>query len=60
MDGYLDMQLPAGFIEGMNLQERRDILSAVQQRFGMVDPYLTEQSRRMWAAAEGEPATAAS
>ncbi len=46
------MQLPAGFIEGMNLQERRDILSAVQQRFGIVDPYLTEQSRRMWAAAE--------
>jgi transposase len=39
-------------ILGMNLQERREILSAVSQRFTVVDPYLTEQSRRIWAAAE--------
>lgn len=36
----------------MDLQERRGILSAVRQRFTLVDAYLTEQSRRMWAAAE--------
>ncbi len=36
----------------MNPQERQEIVAAVQQRFGMVDPYLTEQSRRVWAAAE--------
>jgi transposase len=36
----------------MNPQERRELLSAVSQRFTVVDPYLTEQSRRMWAAAE--------
>jgi transposase len=36
----------------MNRQERREILSAVRQRFTTVDPYLTEQSRRVWAAAE--------
>src|ERR1051326_2855738 len=38
----------------MNAQERREMLSAVRQRFGLVDPYLTEQSRRMWAAAEAQ------
>src|SRR4029078_11796776 len=36
----------------MNLQERREILSAVRLRFLVVDPYLTEQNRRIWAAAE--------
>lgn len=36
----------------MNAQERREILSAVSQRFTLVDAYLTEQSRRIWAAAE--------
>jgi hypothetical protein len=38
----------------MNGQERGDILAAVQQRYAVVAPYLTEQSRRMWAAAEAE------
>jgi hypothetical protein len=36
----------------MNSQKRWEIASAVQKRFSLVDPYLTEQSRRMWAAAE--------
>lgn len=36
----------------MNLQERREILTAVRQRFTWVDPFLSEQSRRIWAAAE--------
>jgi hypothetical protein len=36
----------------MNRQERGEILAAVQQRFAVVAPYLTEQSRRVWAAAE--------
>jgi hypothetical protein len=36
----------------MNCQERGEILAAVQQRFAVITPYLTEQSRRMWAAAE--------
>jgi transposase len=36
----------------MNRQERSEILAAVQQRFCVVAPYLTEQCRRMWAAAE--------
>ena len=40
------------FIIGMNAQERREIMSAVSQRFTVIDPYLTEQSRRIWAAAE--------
>ena len=36
----------------MNRQERAEILAAVQQRFGVVAPYLTEPCRRIWAAAE--------
>ena len=36
----------------MTSQERREIVSAVSQRFLLVDPYLTEQTRRVWAAAE--------
>ncbi len=36
----------------MNPQERREILAAVRQRFTWVDPFLNEQSRRIWAAAE--------
>jgi hypothetical protein len=36
----------------MNRQARGDILAAVQQRFAVVTPYLSEQSRRIWAAAE--------
>jgi len=38
----------------MNGQERAKILAAVQQRFAVVTPYLNEQSRRVWAAAEAE------
>ncbi len=38
----------------MNRQEREEILAAVQQRFAVVAAYLTEQSRRVWAAAEAE------
>jgi transposase len=37
---------------GMNRQERAVILAAIQQRFGIVAPYLTEPCRRIWAAAE--------
>src|SRR5437762_1122611 len=36
----------------MNWQERQEILSAVSRRFVTVGPYLTEQTRRVWAAAE--------
>lgn len=36
----------------MTPQDRREILSAVSQRFRLVDPSLTEVSRRIWAAAE--------
>src|ERR1700676_1488012 len=42
------------FIVGMTPQERREILAAVSQRFAALDPYLTELSRRVWAAAEAE------
>jgi hypothetical protein len=38
----------------MTPQERREILAAVSQRFTALDPYLTERSRRIWAAAEAE------
>jgi transposase len=48
----LDMQLQVLSSGVMNRQERREILSAVSQRFTLVDPYLTEPSRRVWAAAE--------
>jgi hypothetical protein len=37
---------------GMNWQERQEILSAVSRRFATMTPYLTEQTRRVWAAAE--------
>jgi hypothetical protein len=37
---------------GMNWQERQEILSAVTRRFVTMAPYLTEQTRRVWAAAE--------
>lgn len=46
------MQLHRWSTVMMNLQERQEVLSAVQQRFLTVDPYLTELSRRMWAAVE--------
>jgi hypothetical protein len=36
----------------MNRQERAVLLAAVQQRFGIVAPYLTEPCRRIGAAAE--------
>jgi transposase len=36
----------------MNRQERAVIVAAVQQRFSLVAPYLTEPCRRIWAAAE--------
>lgn len=48
------MQLQVLCTEGMNRQEREDILAAVQQRFAVVAAYLTEQSRRVWAAAEAD------
>src|SRR5450631_2030977 len=38
----------------MTPRERHEILSAVNQRFTLVDPYLTELSRCVWAAAEAE------
>src|ERR1700724_687313 len=37
---------------GMNWQERQAMLSAVSRRFATMAPYLTEQTRRVWAAAE--------
>lgn len=37
---------------GMNWQERQEISSAVSRRFATMAPYLTEQTRRVWAAAE--------
>lgn len=46
------MQLRLLCTWGMNRQERGAILAAVQQRFAVVAPYLTERSRRVWAAAE--------
>ena|SRR5947209_10734948 len=36
----------------MRRQERDELLSAVGRRFAMLAPYLTEQTRRVWAAAE--------
>lgn len=48
----LDMQLRILCNRGMNWQERQEILSAVSRRFVMMTPYLTEQTRRAWAAAE--------
>src|SRR5271165_170899 len=36
----------------MKGQERLEILAAVRQRFVVVDPFLNEQTRRVWAAAE--------
>ena len=38
----------------MKRQERAEIIAAVQQRFRVVAPYLTEQTRRVWAAAEAQ------
>jgi hypothetical protein len=46
------MQLQIGSTDGMNPQKRLELLSAVNMRFDMLNPYLTEQSRRVWAAAE--------
>ena len=39
-------------LDVMNPSERSDILTAVRQRFTWVEPFLTEVSRRAWAAAE--------
>jgi transposase len=36
----------------MNSQERQEIVAAVSRRFVTMAPYMTGQSRRMWAAAE--------
>jgi len=36
----------------MDRQEREDLISAVRHRFALLDPFLTEQTRRIWAAAE--------
>jgi transposase len=46
------MQLQVLCTEGMNRQQRAVLIAAVQQRFGIVAPYLTEPCRRIWAAAE--------
>ncbi len=46
------MQLQVLCTGSMNRQERAVIVAAVQQRFGIVAPYLTEPCRRIWAAAE--------
>jgi transposase len=46
------MQLRVLCTERMNRQERAEILAAVRQRFAVLSPFLTEQTRRMWAAAE--------
>jgi transposase len=36
----------------MKQQERAKILTAVRQRFAVLEPFLTEQTRRVWAVAE--------
>ena len=36
----------------MTTQERTDVLTAVRQRYQVIAPYLTEQTRRVWAVAE--------
>jgi transposase len=36
----------------MERQEREEILAAVRQRFLVLDPFLTEHTRRVWVAAE--------
>jgi transposase len=46
------MQLQVLCSKRMNRQERAEILAAVGQRFAVLAPFLTEQTRRMWAAAE--------
>ena len=46
------MQLQSLSTEGMKPQERAQVIAAVHQRFAVVAPYLTEQTRRVWAAAE--------
>jgi hypothetical protein len=46
------MQLQVLCTGGMNRHERAVIVAAVQRRFGIVAPYLTERCRRIWAAAE--------
>jgi Rhodopirellula transposase DDE domain len=46
------MQLRILCTDGMKGQERREILSAVSRRFARMAPYLTEHTRRVWAAAE--------
>lgn len=38
----------------MKRQERAGIVAAVRRRFTVVAPYLTEQTRRVWAAAEAQ------
>ena len=48
------MQLQSLSTEGMKRQERAEIVAAVYQRFMVVAPYLTEQTRRGWAAAEAQ------
>lgn len=48
----LDNQLQLSCTEWMKRQERQGILAAVRQRFAVVDPFLSEQTRRVWAAAE--------
>ena len=48
------MQLQSLSTEGMKPQERAQVIAAVHQRFAVVAPYLTEQTRRVWAAAEAQ------
>lgn len=48
------MQLQTLSTDGMKPMERAKIIAAVHQRFMVVAPYLTEQTRRVWAAAEAQ------
>jgi transposase len=48
----LDMQLHVLSTVEMNRQERSITLAAVRRRFELIDPYLTEQTRRVWVATE--------
>jgi hypothetical protein len=38
----------------MNRDEQTRIVAAVRQRYMLIAPYLTEQTRRVWAAAEAQ------
>jgi transposase len=48
------MQLHQLSTGGMNRDEQARIVAAVRQRYMVLAPYLTEQTRRVWAAAEAQ------